>query len=244
MTQANKMGSNRTGMDTSPIDGEAMVEGAESLTDTAPPPQERVADFRKLAIDESGAVGSIPVPGTLKGALGLGKEKLQGHGPEVLVNKLGQRLAFERAGTRLYDAMIKKCEAGMNNATAKVVSVDTLKKFRDEEWEHMLLVKSVMTELGLDATAMTPDADIGAVAAMGLPMVVSEPRTTILQCLEAIQIAELTDNAAWADLKELCLGMGLRDIADRFSKPIDQEKVHEDVVADWIRQLLLHEGAG
>ncbi len=239
MEQANKTGPNRTGMDMSPVDGKAMVEGAEKLTEITPAAREQIKNFRELQIKEGGSVGSIPLPGTFKGALNVGMEKLQGHSPEVLINKLGQRLAFERAGTRLYDAMIAKCEAGMDEASTKVVSLDKLRHFRDEEHEHALLVESVMKELGADPTAMTPDADITAVASMGLPKVVTEPRTTVLQCLEAIQIAELADNVAWENLQELCLGMGLRDIAAKFSKPISQEKVHQDVVNDWVRELVL-----
>lgn len=240
MTQVNKMGSNRTGMDMSPIDGKAMVEGAQKLTGTAPPPRERMVDFRTSAIEESGSIGSVPVPGTFKGALSAGKEKLKGHNPELLINKLGQRLAFERAGTRLYDALIMKCNAAMDSATAQIVSVDKLRHFRDEEHEHALLVGTVISELGADPTAMTPDANVSALASIGLPKVISEPRTSVLQCLETMQIAELTDNAAWADLRELCLDMGLDEIADKFSKPISQEQVHQEVLTDWIRQLLLY----
>lgn len=240
MSQANKMGPNRTGIDMSPVDSKAMIEGAVKLTDTTPPPQERIAEFREQAIRESGSLGSIPVPGTFKGALNVGKEKLQGHNPEVLINKLGQRLAFERAGVRLYDAMIRKYEASMDQVAIEVVPLPKLYQFRDEERDHALLVETVMSELGADPTAMTPDADASALAAMGLPKVIAEPRTNILQCLEAIQLAEFADNAAWENLQTLCMRMGLRDIAARFSKPIAQEKVHQEALTDWVAQLVLH----
>lgn len=244
MAEANKVGPNKTGMDMSPIDGKAMIEGAEKLTDLTPPPREYVVDFHKLAIEESGAVGSVPVPATFKGVLNVGKEKLKGHSPEVLINKLGQRLAFERAGTRLYDALIKKCEAGMDEATAGVVRMEKLHKFREEERDHALLVASVLKDIGADPTAMTPDADVTALASMGLPKVMTEPRTTVLQCLEALQIAELADNVAWENLEELCRSMGLNDIADQFRKPISQEQVHQEVISEWIKQLVLHKATG
>lgn len=244
MAEANKVGLNKTGMDMSPIDGKAMIEGAEKLTDLTPPPREYVVDFHKLAIEESGAVGSVPVPATFKGVLNVGKEKLKGHSPEVLINKLGQRLAFERAGTRLYDALIKKCEAGMDEATAGVVRMEKLHKFREEERDHALLVASVLKDIGADPTAMTPDADVTALASMGLPKVMTEPRTTVLQCLEALQIAELADNVAWENLEELCRSMGLNEIADQFRKPISQEQVHQEVISEWIKQLVLHKATG
>lgn len=243
MAEPNKLGPNRTGMEMSPTDARKMVEGAEKLTDTTPAPSDRIAEFRKLAIEESGAVGSVPVPGTFKGALAAGKEKLKGHNPEVLINKLGQRLAFERAGTRLYDALIIKCGAGMDKATTAVVSMDKLDQFRNEECDHALLVASVLEEFGADPTAMTPDANVSALASMGLPKVITEPRTTILQCLEAIQIAELADNVAWENLQELCRSMGLDEVAASFDKPIAQEQVHQEVISDWIKQLVLHEAS-
>ncbi len=240
MAPANKMGPNRTGIDMSPVDSKTMIEGAQKYTDTSPPPQGQVAEFRERAIRESGSIGSVPLPGSFKGALNVGKEKLRGHNPEVLINKLGQRLAFERAGVRLYDALIRKCEAAMDDAAAEVVSLNTLYQFRDQEREHAKLVEGVMTELGADPTAMTPDADASAVAAMGLPKVITEPRTTILQSLEAIQIAEFADNAAWENLQDLCLSMGLKDITARFSQPISQEKIHQETITDWVAQLVLH----
>lgn len=243
MTQVNKMGTNRTGMDMSPIDGKDMLEGARKLTKSTPLSEQQIVNFRELAINASGSVGSVPIPGTFKGALSVAKEKLQGYNPEVLINKLGQRLAFERAGTRLYDALIIKCEALLDRRTEEIVSLELLRQFRNEEHEHALLVESVISEMGADATAMTSDANVSAVASMGLPKVITEPRTTVSQCLEAIQIAELADNAAWSDLQQLCSNMGLNDLADRFDRPIEQEKVHQDTIAGWIKQLLLEKAS-
>lgn len=238
MKPANKVGPNVTGMDSAPDRAKAMIEGAETLTHLPETPREYIVDFNKRAIEEAGTVGSVPPPSSLKGAFTTGKEKLKGHSPEVLINKLGQRLAFERAGTRLYDALIKKCEAGMDKETEQVVSIDKLKAIRDEEHEHVLLLVDVIKGIGADPTAMTPDADVTALASMGLPKVLTEPRTTILQCLEAIQIAELADNVAWENLQELCLAMGLNDISARFSKPVAQERVHEETISQWVNSLV------
>lgn len=238
MEQANKLGPNRTGMNRSPKRCKEMVEGAEALTDTTVPSREHIAEFHAQAIEEYGHVGSVPMPASLKGALTAGKEKLKGHNPEMLINKLGQRLAFERMGTRLYDALIIKRKAVMDDDSAQIVTLEKLIQFRDEEHEHSKLVASVLEDLGADPTAVTPDANVSALAAMGLTKVLTEPRTTLLQSLEAIQIAELADNVAWVNLQELCLSMGLEDISEKFSEPIMQEKVHQEVVSDWISQLV------
>lgn len=167
----------------------------------------------------------------------MGKQA-KDHGPGVLINKLGQRLAFERASLRLYDDLIRKCDASMDQASASVVCIDTLKKFRDEECQHAVLIATVMEEFGADPAAMTPDANASTLALMGLTKVINQPETSIAQCLEALQIAELADKTAWENLQELAMNLGLNDVSARFSKPFSQEKIHEGVISRWIKQLV------
>src|SRR5690625_7548483 len=71
-----------------------------------------------------------------------------------------------------------------DDLASRVISVDALKQFRDEEAQHFLLIHQIMESIGADPTAMTPDADITGVASMGIVQVLTEPRTSILQCLE------------------------------------------------------------
>ncbi len=47
-------------------------------------------------------------------------KKVHQHNTELLLHKLGQRLAFERASVRLYEALIFKCLA-MRNGRKTVV---------------------------------------------------------------------------------------------------------------------------
>ena len=76
-------------------------------------------------------------------------------------------------------------------------------------------------------------------AALGLTKVLSEPRTTVLQCLEAVQTAELTDNVAWGLLRELCLELELTEIADEFGRALAQEEIHAEMISEWIYELTL-----
>ncbi|MDX3905443.1 MAG: hypothetical protein QHC78_07120 [Pigmentiphaga sp.] len=50
----------------------------------------------------------MPLPATGKGLAQTALGKLKVQNPEVLVDKLGQRLAYERSGVRLYQAFIDK----------------------------------------------------------------------------------------------------------------------------------------
>lgn len=239
MPQANKMGMNKTGMAMSPIQGKQMMEGAKELTQAGPVSFAAMEKIRSDYASPDDYIGTVPVPDSFKGMLSAGKEKIQGHNPEVLINKLGQRLAFERTGVRIYDALIFKCETINDPISKEVISIDSLKHFRDEEAEHFFLLKEVIESLGADPTAMTPDADVSALASMGIPKVLMEPRTTVLQCLEAVQTTELTDNAAWEVLIKLCNNMGMSELADKFSKPLKQEKTHAETIKNWINKLAL-----
>lgn len=243
MSDANKLGMNRTGIDMSPIQSKSMRKAA-GQQDSSPTSHRVMDQIRALYLSEGETVGSVPLPASFTGALSSFKEKIKGNAPELLINKLGQRLAFERTGIRLYEMVIAKCQTMPDDLASRVISVDALKQFRDEEAQHFLLVHKIMESLGADPTAMTPDADISAVASMGVVQVLTEPRTSILQCLEALQTLELTDNAAWTLLQEICLNMGLNDMAKEFTAAIEQEEVHAYTITQWIRQMAIHKGSG
>lgn len=241
MPQANQMGVNRTGMDMSPIQGEAMKQSRE-FTIVGPIRYEGLDNIRRSYATAEAKVGSVPIPASPKGLLSSGKEKFKGHNPEVLINKLGQRLSFERTGVRLYEALILKCESSPDQVAAKTLPLDELKRFREQEAEHLLLVKQVMEDLGADPTAVTPDADTAALASLGITKVLTEPRTSISQCLEAMLTVELTDHAAWNLLQELCTRMGMDEIAEKFGYAHEQEEIHGEKITKWLREVTLIQG--
>lgn len=238
MEKTNKLGRNRTGIEMSPIQSKEMISGAETLT---PPSQ---SDFAPLIvvereyIAEGGVVGSVPMPGSMKGVLKSAMEKMTGHNPEVLLNKMGERLAFERSGVRLYEAFIIKCES-MN--LPKQVSLETLRQFRGEEEQHFHIVKNAMLSMGADPTAQTPDADVIAVASMGIQKVIQDPRTSLSQCLSALLTAELVDNAGWEVLIKVAEGMGLEQITADFVKPLQEEEKHLQTIREWYEYVVMAE---
>jgi hypothetical protein len=66
---------------------------------------------------------------------------------------------------------------------------------------------------------VTPSADLHVMAAHGIQMVIVGPRTTLLQSLEAILIAELADNACWEALIALAQQAGEEALVDRSNTP-------------------------
>lgn len=107
-TPSAKLGKNRTGMQMAPLHGSSMVDYATDMGRETPRDHGEFEQVHRTYVEEADTVGSVPVPGTFSGMVQAGSAKLMGMRPESLVDKLGERLAFERGGTRLYDAMIMK----------------------------------------------------------------------------------------------------------------------------------------
>jgi rubrerythrin len=238
MATAAKLGSNLTGIQMSPKDTERLMEAVEQILPDVPGDDALLATERVNRNEEAERIGSVPIPGSAKGMLKSTFDMIKGKSPELLVDKLGERLAFERSGVRLYDAMIAKVKA-MNVVGSDLVSV--LQHIRDEEFEHMLLVEDAIKTLGADPTAQTPCADVAAVKSMGLMQVLTDPRTNVAQGLGALLTAELEDNAAWELLIELAEAGGHPNIAKSFEKAKTQEDDHLLKIKSMVRRDLIND---
>lgn len=204
---------NQSGMLTAENGGEKMLENME-LTK---PPRGDETDLAKIRLEyakDAEPVGTIPEPDK-----------------SLLMDKLGERMAFERAGTRLYDALMVKCAA---DKSARIPAKD-VKHIRDEEAMHFALVGAAIQSLGGDPTAQTPAADVAGVEGMGLMQVLNDPKTTVAQALHAILVAEMTDNAAWDELIELTMQAGNDDLVARFTKARESEAEHLEKVHGWYK---------
>jgi hypothetical protein len=233
------VGVNRTGLDMAPLSRGDMIEYAQAEAGRAPDSDGAFEAVHMAYIEEAERVGSVPIPATVKGMASTAASKMKGKKPEVLIDKLGERMAFERTGTRLYEAMLLKCGAvdGRNNP----IDVAALARIRDDEEMHFHLVHKFIERLGADPTAMTPCADVVGVQGMGLMQVISDPRTTIAQALNALLTAELTDNASWELLIELAEQTGHEEMATEFSAALEAERQHLEMVRGWLREAVLQE---
>lgn len=224
------VGGNRTGIKLSPIDARKTAQGA--IDDT---PERSFAAgsadaWRKEIMGGADPVGTMPLPGTLKGAARTLLKAVQGKDANVFIDLVGQRLAFERSGVRLYEALLLKFDAAsIHGAIAR----EDMEQIRDEELEHFGLLVETMEKLGADPTAVTPSADVAGVASSGLVKVLADPRTTFTECLDAILTAELVDNDAWLVLADMADRLGLDEIAVRFRKALQQEEQHLARARHW-----------
>lgn len=223
------MGMNRTGIQMSPLDSKAMQEMMPEMQESDG--EQALSGVRTPYIAEADGLGSIPVPGTLKGAATAASSLLRGESPQLLLDKLGERLAFERTGVRLYDAMIAKCEVLLDDTIS--MSLDDLRHLRGEEARHMAIVADAVEAVGGDPTAQTPSADLVGVEGAGLVQVMNDPRTSVAQCLHALLMAELSDRAGWETLIALADAQGLDDLVQQFSECLNTEREHLALVETW-----------
>jgi ferritin-like protein len=261
--EATAPGQNRTGAAITPDQINLMLEAVRELSPPVPVSTLRIDEERQSYITEAESVGSIPPPKSAgKGTLQRAKAKLKGASPSLLLDKLGERIAFERTGARLYDALISKYLALRNSGEdplppadslrddamsltreipAGEAALDTLRRIRLEELRHFQMLCDTVASLGGDPTAQTPCADVTAAASMGLMQVLTDPRTTVAQCLNTLLTAELTDNAGWELLSELAQKGGQSELVDQFSEALEEEQQHLAIIRGWLKELLSKE---
>ena len=262
--QATSPGQNRTGAATSIKQVDLMLRAVEELSPPRPVDTSRVEEERQVYITEADSLGSIP-PAKPSGTNSKSsKTKKAGRRPEelgVFMDKLGERLAFERTGTRLYEALITKyqalAEAGQDplppaddtlladsdesESDEPISAAEALEFIRADELSHFQLLSDCIRRLGGDPTAQTPCADAAATASMGLMQVVTDPRTTLAQSLNAILMAELADTAGWEMLAELAEEAGQKELASTFLQALEAEQGHLATVRMWLQALLTNE---
>lgn len=238
-----KMGSNKTGINMSPLLSKEMIDGSKKLKLDGADGYADLSLLKQFYLDNADPLGSVPIPGTVKGVVKSVTKMLTGHHPEVFLNKLGERLAYERSGVRIYEQLIFKCEhMAAKNIDSSQIPLEKLHEFHDQEAEHFYMLVDCMETLGGDPTAQTPDADASGVAASGLMKVIMDPRTSISQSLEAMLSLELTDNAAWELLITLADDMGLDDMKKKFQHALEQENTHLEHVKHWYERSVREQG--
>lgn len=234
--QTEHVGMNRTGIQMSPLDSKAMQDVDESLLPHEPGDESALADVRNEYIMNADSLGSVPLPGTVTGAVNMTMQALKGDSPQILLDKLGERLAFERTGTRLYDALITKCDVMLDGNLS--MTIEDLEQIRADEARHFRLVAEAIDSLGGDPTSQTPSADLVGVESMGLIQVLNDPRASIAQSLHAILTAELSDKAGWETLVALADEHDLTDLVDEFTDALNQEREHRALVQTWYEEAI------
>jgi putative heme degradation protein len=74
--------------------------------------------------------------------------------------------------------------------------------------------------------------------------VLNDPKTTLVQALHAILVAEMTDNAAWDELVEMVSQAGNDELVERFTQARDEEQEHLEKVQGWYKAATLAAAGG
>ena len=146
---------NRTGIMLNPELGAELLQGAKETVPSSDGNGEDMRLERAEYLQEGTPIGSYPTLVNGQEAEDADESAPDAKGMTILLDKLGERLAFERQGTRLYEAFIQKVE-GLPIADGKAPEVDSLRHMRDEECEHFELLQQAIVKLGGDATVQTP----------------------------------------------------------------------------------------
>ncbi len=177
----------------------------------------------------------MPPPGTVTEALKAGAGMLTGKRLQVFVDKVAERMAYERGGTRLDDAALVKLAA---LAAGTPMTIERVKQIRNQEAEHAELLRQALVDLGTDPTAQTPCADLVGAQSMELMQSITDPRTSLAQTFSSLLAAELIDVASWEMLSRLARSMGREDLAERFDQALKQENGHVSTISRWYEGLL------
>jgi bacterioferritin (cytochrome b1) len=236
---------NRTGIMTHPQLSAELIKGVKRSVPSSGNDTAAIVSARATYIEEALPLGSRPAIVTIETdeaaeteAIGAA-EPTQQNGLAVLLDKLGERLAFERQGTRLYEACIQKCELIEESDAGP--SVEDLRHICEEELEHFKMLQKAIIEMGGDATVQTPSADVAGVLSHGVLQVVTDPRTTVPQMLQALLVAELADNDGWGTLGELAAVVGNSDLEEQCRGALEEEEEHLEKVRDWLTSMTLNE---
>jgi hypothetical protein len=213
-------GDNHTGIMLHPELANEMIEGTEEFGPTSGGDGEMLARNRVRVAQQSEPVATMPP------SPHVALERLP------LLDKLGARLQFERTGVRLYEALLTKLDS--HGPFAGGPSRQDLMHIRDEEHRHLTLAQRLIVGLGGDPTAVTPCANLQAIASRGVVDVITDPRTTLIEGLEAILVAELTDHESWEQLASVVklAGEGSLEAQIREAERIEAEHLRK--VRAWI----------
>src|SRR3569833_2233443 len=229
MQQQSETGMNRTGARMSPALSEEMEKGAEEGGYTSPGDEHALEQIRGDGQPRP-PMGSPPAP--VKGIALAVLEAVKGIMAAVLLDMLGERLAFVRTGTRLYEGLLTKFD--VFGTWEGGPTRDELQMFHDEEMAHYRLACEAIEKMGGDPTAITPSADMVGVTSEGIVKVVADARSNLAESLEAVMVAELADNEGWEMLIGLTRSFGQDELAERFERALEEEQTHLVSVRRWL----------
>jgi rubrerythrin len=165
-------------------------------------------------------------------------KKLAEKNPAKVIDLLNERLTFERAGVKLYDAVLERMRSSPDPEIKALLG--QMQEHRDEEKEHEEWLEEQIRDLGGDAHALTEKALLVQAESEGVERVVRRD-PSIAHDLHALLTAELADNAGWDLLVQLADEIGDSKAKKEFKKRLKEEADHLLFVREAVLKLTSRE---
>jgi hypothetical protein len=160
-----------------------------------------------------------------------------------LIDVLAERLASERAGVRLYDAI---CTRVASAEPAVQRMLPRLEQQRAEEQAHAdwLDAQLVALEAGSIATGNTRRVTRVRLETEGLQRIADDGAATVQELFHALLLFELADDGGWELLVQLAARGDDRAAHEAFAPRREAERAHVSFVRRAVTELLINEVLG
>jgi len=150
-------------------------------------------------------------------------DKLAKKNVTKVIDLLSERLAYERAGVKLYDTLHARLRVA-TDPTLKAL-LEQVEHNRDEEEEHVEWLEAQIRALGGDAHAPTERSVLVRAESEGVERVMRRD-DSIPHDFHALLTAELADNAGWDMLVQIADEFGDFAAKKEFKKRLREEEEH------------------
>ncbi len=140
-----------------------------------------------------------------------------------VIDVLNERLAFERAGVKLYDRVLEVMRASGDENVVRMC--DEMQAHRDQEKEHEEWLEEQIRFLGGDAHGETDKSRLITRESKGIEEVVMSD-AQLPHLFHALLAAELVDNAGWDLLVQIADEAGDGSAKRDFKKRLHEEEDH------------------
>ena len=174
-----------------------------------------------------------PLPGAFVGHA-RDHDRATAASAQVLLERMAERLAFERCATRLYEALLARLATGTGESALPRA---TLQRFHDDAAAHFEILCEGIESLGGDPLAPAAAGDVVAEQTQTLLQAINDTRVCLRCCVDTMLFAELSDRAGWEALLEIASTSGRDALAQRFQIVLQEKAEHVDRISGWAAEL-------
>lgn len=149
----------------------------------------------------------------------------EGRELKLLLEKLGEKLAYDRAFCRLYESFLKKRSTSfLRNIRVKGLELKTFERHVAMKAAHYEILQDAFLNLGGDPEAIVPSEDLSTIAKLGIVSIFVDPRANMRSILHSVRIVELTGKSTTLYLTRLAYAAGLDDLAMDLEQAVEENE--------------------